>query len=1211
MNSITLADDTVQPRILVHNLLADSNDPETFYDQIYFSEPVQILDIDDFEVINALITGFVLHSANSYLLTLVPLEAGQDVTVSLKPESVLDVSGNPVDIENSIPSLDQSRLFNPGDDFISTPDTPEINESRGESISGIADPDTTIKLYLINSQGDTEEAEVQSDRFGQWQYSPSISLQHGDTVYAEAIDQRGNTSETRATINVDQEALEIAVIEESPDTINNTDNFDMLVRFDEQVQDANAGDFSVENGSVIQVSLVESVDGGSLYRLTITPDGTGDVQISARNGAIHDLAGNAMAGSTLKIVDYSASAPVVMDSIPSFIDGELVWANTSDIDLSFGSSGDRYPDFWEHPLFDYDQTFKLNSNPDAQVTIYLDFDGFIAQGHSYLSDGSVITPPSRDDDDTTFSEQDLMYIQLAWAQAVEFFAPFNVNITTEEPDPEMLTRDSEHDPYYGIVLAHGTGGNDEASGSIGEFDETPYGVTVSETDPDLSGDSFLIGSTLAHEVGHNLGLFHKFNGKEPGNTASYGGGFMASNTGYGWTVRATGQNNQDRVQDDLYVITTQNGLGFRADEVGDTFDTASELGMQGQNFAQYGIIEQNTDIDMFHFSVSGTQSLNLTVAAVWDRTLAVEAVLYNGNGELVAVLSPGFNGQNALFNRTLSEGDYYLSVDGAERYTDNSQLNYSDYGSLGQYTVTGTLQDTDDTPSQNTGTTMLASSVADDVIFIRPEQGSVFNILQNDSIASGSRLVLSNLIEPEHGTLVILDNGWVQYKPDAGYLGPDSFTYTIPGSNGQAQTATVTLQVGNQAAIARNDYFIDSDAESYDENYDYDFYKQDNYSGSDQTKHDAIAARVVTQHHKSVLENDTDPEYDNLTVLGIKEGSGPLHGSVTIDSSGYFTYEPDADFVGEDSFTYLVTDKRSGVVSEATAVVQVKNYAPDTQNDNFQVDEDRSLLIENVLANDTDKNNDSFNITGFSEASKGTVKHLGDGSFRYVPDENASGKDSFTYTVQDSSGQISTATVTVNIKGSNDAPVISDAELDVDNSEAFTFDPLLNVNDPDGESDSLSVLSISYPETGQLLPMENGQFQYIPESGFVGDITLDYVVSDAAGALAAGKVTLQVKNLNDNPEASDDTFETIEDTPVVIDVLANDQDIDGDSLHIQPDSIVINEAHGSVMVNTDNTLTFNPAENHFGPVNFTYVVADGRGGEGRGNNRKCYCRYHS
>ena len=116
---------------------------------------------------------------------------------------------------------------------------------------------------------------------------------------------------------------------------------------------------------------------------------------------------------------------------------------------------------------------------------------------------------------------------------------------------------------------------------------------------------------------------------------------------------------------------------------------------------------------------------------------------------------------------------------------------------------------------------------------------------------------------------------------------------------------------------------------------------------------------------RNLLANDIDVDMDALTIITTPV-SGPSNGSVTINPDGTFTYTPNADFDGTDSFTYEINDGNSTSQADVTINVTPENDAPVAVNDDFMVGEDSILnadLSKNLLANDIDVDMDCLLYT--------------------------------------------------------------------------------------------------------------------------------------------------------------------------------------------------------------------------------------------------------
>ena len=165
-----------------------------------------------------------------------------------------------------------------------------------------------------------------------------------------------------------------------------------------------------------------------------------------------------------------------------------------------------------------------------------------------------------------------------------------------------------------------------------------------------------------------------------------------------------------------------------------------------------------------------------------------------------------------------------------------------------------------------------------------------------------------------------------------------------------------------------------------------------------------------------VLENDSDPEGDTLTISA---NTAPQNGSLTLNADGSFVYTPNLGFSGADAFTYTITD---GNGNEDTATVQF-TVSTAENNPPVAIDDSATTSFEtsvngNVLANDSDPDGDAITVVSNTDASNGTVVVNADGSYVYTPDAGFSGADSFEYTISDGEGGQDTATVSINVEAS-------------------------------------------------------------------------------------------------------------------------------------------------------------------------------------------------
>ncbi|MEO0985811.1 MAG: Ig-like domain-containing protein, partial [Cyanobacteria bacterium J06639_14] len=243
-----------------------------------------------------------------------------------------------------------------------------------------------------------------------------------------------------------------------------------------------------------------------------------------------------------------------------------------------------------------------------------------------------------------------------------------------------------------------------------------------------------------------------------------------------------------------------------------------------------------------------------------------------------------------------------------------------------------------------------------------------------------------------------------------------------------------------------------------------------------------------------------------------------------------------------------------------------------------------------LLSNDTDVDEgDTLSITAVGTASNGAVENNNDGTVTYTPNAGFNGTDSFTYVVSDDNGATDTATVTVNVLGITPNPELRDDGFGTDEDSELTANVLANDTLPPGEF----LLGVATDvENGSLTLNADGSFIYIPDANFNGTDSFVYEVSNGE-FMDEATVSLLIESVNDDPVALDDRGNTAENTPVTLNVLENDSDVDGDTLSI---STVGSGANGSVIDNGDGTVTYTPDAGFSGIDSFTYTINDGSNG---------------
>jgi len=261
-------------------------------------------------------------------------------------------------------------------------------------------------------------------------------------------------------------------------------------------------------------------------------------------------------------------------------------------------------------------------------------------------------------------------------------------------------------------------------------------------------------------------------------------------------------------------------------------------------------------------------------------------------------------------------------------------------------------------------------------------------------------------------------------------------------------------------------------------------------------------------------------------------------------------------------------------------------------NDSATTAQGQSVSID-VIANDSDADNDALTITAVSPATDGDTDIVA-GEATYTPAPGFTGIDSFTYTISDGNGDDATATVTVTVSAVNAPPVaIADAAI-TDQDVAINIPVLANDSDPD--DDSLSLEIVTGPASGTAsVASDSISIDYLPEPGFFGTDSLVYLIDDGSATdTATVDITVnEVVIANSLPIAEDDTAITEQDTAANILVLANDTDPDGDTLTV---TTVTAATNGVASINADGSVQYLPDVGYVGLDAFDYTIDDGVSG---------------
>lgn len=530
-----------------------------------------------------------------------------------------------------------------------------------------------------------------------------------------------------------------------------------------------------------------------------------------------------------------------------------------------------------------------------------------------------------------------------------------------------------------------------------------------------------------------------------------------------------------------------------------------------------------------------TSTVNVTVTAVNDapvntvpgaQTTAEDTVLAFSGAKLITVadvdgqtLNTTVSVTNGVLNVTLGGGatisagannsaSMQLTGSAAQinaalaTLTYTPTLNYNGAAVLTVLTSDGAASDTDTVAITVTAvndppvnTVPGAQSVAEDTVL-------TFNGAKLISVADVDGNVANTKLTVTNGVLNVTLGGGATISAGAN----NSATLTLAGTQAQINAALATLTY--------------TPTPNFNGSASLQVLTTD---GAAATDTDTVAITVTAVNDPPTVPNynHTTPEdtpvsgtavgadIDAGAVLTYTKGVGPTNGTATVNSStGAYTYTPNANYNGPDSFTIVVSDGTASATSTISLTVTAVNDPPVVPNYTPTVAED-TQLTGTVVATDVEGN--PLTYAKGTGPTHGTATVNANGTWTYMPAANYHGADQFTVVVSDGQGGSATSTISITVTPVNDGPTAVDDDVTAQRDTTLVIPAAsLLANDTDPDGDTLTVQSVQGAQHGNV-SLSGTDISFQPDMGFVGDAAFEYTVSDGHGGTASAMVWVTVE----------------------------------------------------------------------------------------------------
>jgi F5/8 type C domain/Bacterial Ig domain/Fibronectin type III domain/Putative Ig domain len=402
-------------------------------------------------------------------------------------------------------------------------------------------------------------------------------------------------------------------------------------------------------------------------------------------------------------------------------------------------------------------------------------------------------------------------------------------------------------------------------------------------------------------------------------------------------------------------------------------------------------------------------------------------------------------------------------------------------------------------------------------------------------------LKYSVVASPSHGSLGGTAPN-LTYTPSADFNGSDSFTFLVNDGKVDSSFATVSITVSE---------FNDMPT--------------------------AVGVSITTSEDTPVAVPlaGSDPEKNSLTYAIV---SKPEHGSLS-GIAPNLTYIPAADYHGSDRFTFTVNDgNQNSEIATVTLQIKAVNDLPVPLATSLSTAKN---IAVSVLLSGSDKDSDPLSYSIVGSPSNGTLSGSGQ-TLTYTPRKNFSGNDTFTFVANDGTADSATATVSITVTPTNEAPVALAKTI----TTAEDTPVLVTLSGTDADEDSLKYSVVANPIHGSLSGTAPN-FTYTPSADFNGSDSFTFLVNDGSVDSTVATVSISITSENDSPAATSLILAAAEDTPLPLVLSGSDRDFDPLSF------IMENAPSNGTIIGIPPNLTYIPRSNFNGSDQFTFRVHDG------------------